>query len=58
MATYGVDYYDHNEDEIRFMIVDAYDENQARDEAIKQLREYGVSKRDIMQIEELTYLNR
>ena len=58
MHVYGVDYYDPVENEVRFMIVDATDINHARQEAIRELREYGISKRNIRQIEELTYLKR
>lgn len=58
MRVYGVDYYDPTENEVKFMIVDATDDDHARQEAIRELREYGISKRNIRQIEELTYLKR
>ena len=58
MKTYGVDYYDPTSDEVRYMVVDAYNLAEARERAIQELREHNIPKRYIKQIEELTYLNR
>ena len=53
MMAYGVDYYDPNEDEVLYLVVDAASLTEAREKAISELKNMKIPKRNIRNIEEL-----
>ena len=55
---YGVDYLDTDNSTISYLIVEADDIDEARQKAGKLLNSYNIPKRNIVQIEELTWLER
>lgn len=57
MGVYGVDYLDPSDDEIKYLIVDAYSLEEAREKARKLLISYDIPKRNIINVEELKWLN-
>ena len=58
MKTYGIDYLDSSDDEIKYMIVDAESLEDARENARRILVSYGIPKRNIINIEHLEWLDK
>lgn len=56
MSVYGVDYLDPSDEEIKYLVVDAYSLEDAREKARKLLISYGIPKRNIINVEELLWL--
>lgn len=50
---WGCDYVDESEDELQFLIVDASSEEEARINAQKILKSYGIPKRNIVNLFEI-----
>lgn len=50
---WGCDYIDDSEDELQFLIVDASSEEEARINAQKILKSYGIPKRNMVNLFEI-----
>ena len=57
MGTYGIDYVD-SDDSVNFFIVDAESLDEAKDKARRVLISYGLTKRNILNIEYLEWLDK
>ena len=56
MNVYGIDYLDSSDGEIKYMVIDAHKLDEAREKAHELLKSYGIPKRNIINLEELTWL--
>lgn len=58
MKSYGVDYLDSSDGDIKYLVIDANSLEEAKEKARKILLSYEIPKRNIINIEHLEWLDR
>jgi len=58
MKSYGVDYLDSSDGDIKYLVIDANSLDEAKEKARKILLSYEIPKRNIINIEHLEWLDR